>query len=152
MSEATKALQQHYDRGMFEVFDAAMVEGEMSDKPTVNGFDIPEGMPITSNWGTEYGSLSGEREKERGLSRASHSRKEVLTFARTMAEVIARRNGTVTIDDVQRELEANNLSSEDLGCAAGAVFSSKKFCCVGWKQSNRIKAHRRSVRVWELWP
>ena len=91
-----------------------------------------------------------EAEKSKGLCRASHSRKEVLTFARTMAEVIARRNGTVTIDDVQRELEANNLSSEDLGNAAGAIWKGKKWEMVGWKKSGRVSSHCRRVMIWRL--
>jgi len=99
---------------------------------------------------TSAAPLTGAQLKLQGLSRASLSRKELLCAAKMFAHAIAQKRGSVTIDDVQAELVANGFSSEDLGCAAGALFISKEWECVGFKKSTRTSNRARRILVWKL--
>lgn len=93
----------------------------------------------------------GERLKKEGMERASLNRKELLCAARCFAIGIARKCGSCSIDDVQVELEANGMSSEDLGNAAGSIFTPRReweFVC--WEPSKRASNHSRYIRRWRL--
>ena len=63
--------------------------------------------------------------KEAGMAAAAASKNVVLGQARSIARYLAARNGEVTSDDVQRELEGRDLPP--LGPADRSVSAIRKF-------------------------
>ena len=96
-----------------------------------------------------------EEAKQEGMAAAAISRAELLELAREIAVVLARRNGEVHADDVQKVLILRGYTSADLGNAAGSIFrgpeKSRKFEWTGrFTKSERVCAHRNLLRVWRL--
>ena len=94
----------------------------------------------------------GDREKARGMQLAARNRGWLLEHARDLAKAFAQRRplATCTFDDVMRQLIAEGFKPEELGNAAGSVFKTADWECVGWKQSKRISNHARAIRIWKL--
>jgi|SRR6266567_3192003 len=93
----------------------------------------------------------GEQKKERGQAQASLSRKQLLELAKLAAVRIARRQGTVTSDDVFAEMLREGLDPTALGPAAGCVFRGAEFEFTGrWEKSQRVSNHASDLRVWQL--
>jgi hypothetical protein len=72
---------------------------------------------------------------------------EFLERCRALAVEIARRQGTVCINDIRAELR---LPAETHPSVLGAVFRSKKFTAVGFTEATHKAAHARVVRVYQL--
>lgn len=99
---------------------------------------------------TIFDAIAANAAKERGIEIASGHKRHELRFAQSVAREIGRRQGTVTADDVVRELiEVHGWAEGQLGNAAGGMFRGS---C--WKDthrsvsSQRVSAHGRLIRVW----
>jgi hypothetical protein len=100
---------------------------------------------------TTFDLTEGERRKEQGLAQAELTRKQLLEIARLFAIQIARRNGSVTSDDVFYEMLREGYDPTALGPAAGSVFRGKEWVFTGeWKKSQRLTNHASDLRVWRL--
>ena len=100
---------------------------------------------------TLFDEEKAEELKKEGLNRASSTRKDLLIAARSWARWIAERMGEVTIDEVQDMIYRKGMCSQDLGNAAGNVFSGKEWQFTGeWRKSSRSVSHGRMIRVWRL--
>ena len=73
---------------------------------------------------------------------------QVLERAREFAETFARVNGTVTADDVRKQLIVNGYT---LGPASGSLFRTKKFMWTGgYVKSTHPRNKGRLLRVYML--
>ena len=98
---------------------------------------------------TEYDAIASEDAKKRGMILAKAARYPLLVAARDIAFAIAKVKGTVTADDVGREMEKQGLGS--LGPAAGSIFNDDRFEFSGeFLKSMRKNSHLRLLRVWRL--
>lgn len=94
--------------------------------------------------------VEGEKQKAEGIAGAAVAREGLVVHAREIAAMIARAKGTVTADDVQRVLAAENRPDE-LGPAAGHIFRCKEFEFTGQRiNSARVANHARELKVWKL--
>jgi hypothetical protein len=97
-----------------------------------------------------FDSVEADRRKEAGKAVAADARATLLEGARCIALAIARRQGTVTADDVAQSMADQGMNYAELGNAAGSVFDD------GFKwtgeviRSARPSTHGRIVRVWRL--
>lgn len=105
-------------------------------------------MPLES--GT-FDLATGEKLKEEGISRAIEwTPKELFMHAHLTAMGLASMFGTVTADDVYKQLLAEGFNPSLLGNAWGGVFK-KGFEFTGkWRKSSRVSSHARMIRVWRL--
>ena len=91
----------------------------------------------------------GLRLKEQGMRQAANNDPTTLEYAREIAKMVARINGTVTADDVQLRLDEYGCGP--LGNAAGSLFRGPDWEFTGdWRTSDRISNHARMNRVWRL--
>jgi hypothetical protein len=101
---------------------------------------------------TTFDYEAGQADRDAGLDRASNPfyRRELLEWARGVAQRIAKTFGSASYDDVYCVLEEQGKHPELLGNAAGLVFRGAEWKPVGWKQSERKTNHARAMRVWRL--
>jgi hypothetical protein len=98
---------------------------------------------------TGYDAGESESRKEQGMSLAEAVKHSLVLGAREIAVTIAERTGTVTADDVGREMEKSGLGS--LGPAAGSLFKDDRFAFTGnYVKSSKKSNHSRLLRVWKL--
>lgn len=98
---------------------------------------------------TEYDAVASEDAKKRGMILAKAARYPLLVAAREIALTIAKSKGTVTADDVGREMEKQGIDS--LGPSAGIIFRDDRFEFAGtFRKSEKKKNHSRLLRVWRL--
>lgn len=97
---------------------------------------------------TEFNLEEGVRLKGEGMAKAVYNRKALFEYAKGLAWGIAKRQGTVTADDVHELL--GPVGSQRLGNAAGALFKGIQWECTGWVQSKRPSNHGRMIRAWRL--
>lgn len=92
------------------------------------------------------------RHRDEGIAVAAGNNASLCVRAREIAVEMCRRQGTVTMDDVQRELVARKICGiKDLGNAAGGVFRDRRFEFTGIRiRSARIHAHANEIKVWRL--
>jgi len=91
-----------------------------------------------------------DRRKQVGMSLAAESRAYALAIAQQIARAIAESQGTVTSDDVAQQMDAEGISYELLGNAAGSVFRNG-FAWTGRVfASARPSSHGRIIREWRL--
>jgi hypothetical protein len=91
--------------------------------------------------------------KERGMDQAADSRNELVNRVRNYLEFIARNRADrlATADDCAEFLEQINMSSRDLGNAAGCIFKTQAWEFSGtWTPSKRKTNNARYIRVWRL--
>jgi hypothetical protein len=81
-----------------------------------------------------------------GLSKAEANNFDWVQQARSLAIHLAMKNGEVDSDQVQAILPRPPSVSPN---AAGAVFRCKQLVCVGFKQSSRVSAHARTIKVFK---
>jgi len=97
-----------------------------------------------------FDAAEADRRKDVGKSAAALARSALLEVARSCALAIARKQATVTADDVARMMDAEGMKYSDLGNAAGSIFDDA-FCWTGEvTRSARPSTHGRIVRVWRL--
>lgn len=95
--------------------------------------------------------ISGLAKKEEGKALAAANRHDLLEIARDIAVRLAKEYGTVTADDVGRELEKDNIRVEDVGPAMGSLFAGKQWEFTGQRvKSSRVSNHARELKVWRL--
>ncbi len=70
-----------------------------------------------------------------------------LTRCRALAVEVARRQGTVSINDIRASVE---LPAEMHPSVLGAVFKTKQFQACGYTEATHPQAHARVVRVYQL--
>ena len=103
---------------------------------------------------TLFDMVKAQQLKEEGIARASAkgTRGRVIAIAREIARGICYDNGTVTSDDVAKEMENRGMPYDQLGNAAGAIFrGSEEFVPTGeFRASSRTASHARMLRVWKL--
>ena len=75
------------------------------------------------------------------------SSKEFLSEARSIARLLALKNGSVTVDDVRNICPPPNGVDPRV---MGAVLKSKDFICVGHRKSGRGECHHRPIGVFKL--
>lgn len=92
------------------------------------------------------------RRRDEGKSLAAENRKTLLQKAREIAKHLAIRNGTVTADDVGREmLTLYGCTTSALGPSAGSLFSGPEWEWTGDRtQSAKASNHARELKVWRL--
>ena len=91
----------------------------------------------------------GLRRKDEGMRQAADNDPTTLEYAREIAKMVARINGTVTADDVRLRLDESGYGH--LGPAAGSLFRGPDWIFTGdWRTSDRISNHARMNRVWRL--
>lgn len=66
-------------------------------------------------------------------------------------EALARRNGTVTAEDLRREFDAPEHQNQ-IGSAFRAAYSQKIITPVGYRQSRDKSRRGGALRVWALHP
>lgn len=98
----------------------------------------------------EFDLGDGRARRDLGKGLAAGTREEILGLARVIAERIARAEGEVTADDVQRELIGRGYTPHQLGNAAGSIFDGRKWELTGWRPSTRVSRHANRVGVWRL--
>lgn len=76
-----------------------------------------------------------------------HRDAEFLTRCRTLAVEVARRHGTVSINDIRSGIQ---LPAEMHPSVLGAVFKTKQFQACGYTEATHPQAHARVVRVYQL--
>jgi hypothetical protein len=104
---------------------------------------------MTEKQFTLFDLPEGERRKELGMAHSRFTHEEVLLLARAIAKLHAFRHGTVTADDVQKELIKRGLPP--LGNAAGSLFRGDQWEFTGqWVKSHRVTNHARQNRTWRL--
>jgi hypothetical protein len=111
--------------------------------------NLPVGLPL-------FDATASEDGKERGIDAARGSlaswNLHLLEAARGVARILARRNGTVTADDVVKHFadEGINLTAK-LGNAMGGLFKGAEWEFTGkYIKSVRVHAHSNLLRVWRI--
>lgn len=99
---------------------------------------------------TIFDAIAANAAKERGIEIASGNKRHELRFAQSVAREIGRRQGTVTADDVIRELiEVHGWKEGQLGNAAGGMFRGSCWKFTGdMAACERVSSHGRMLRVW----
>lgn len=69
--------------------------------------------------------------------------------ARSVAEMLAAKNGQVTINDVLKALPKPESVHPN---ALGAIMRSKRLKLVSFTQSNKVSSHARRVGIYEYNP
>lgn len=98
----------------------------------------------------EFNPAAAESRKKAGMEAAKRMRPRIVALARDIAKLEAQRNPErkVTIDQVMEGLEGHGYGPEDLGRAAGSVFKTKDWRCVGQTKSTRVTNNGRRILVW----
>jgi hypothetical protein len=85
-----------------------------------------------------------------GMELAAAHGQPLLELARILAARHAKNNGTVTIENVRREL-GWRVPGWEPGNWMGSVFKEKRWEPTGrWVQTEHKGGHRRAVREWRL--
>ena len=92
--------------------------------------------------------FEGRQRKERGIRLAARKYDSALSAAQAWAKVLGRNGASVTIEDVKRKLAEHGVS--ELHNAAGAVFRTGEWECVGYALAERPSRHAGINRVWRL--
>jgi hypothetical protein len=93
----------------------------------------------------------GESEKRIGMDRAKRNRRDLLETARQIAREIAlsRESRSLTMDAVITLFRKRGHDPQELGPAAGSVFSGRDWSFTGERvNSQRVKNHARELKVW----
>jgi len=95
-----------------------------------------------------FNSAESRRLKERGQDIIeSYPNDRWVTQARSVAEMLAVRNGEVTIDEVLKHCPR---PADVHPNACGSIFRGKKWRQVGVKQSEQVSRHAGIIRIWAL--
>ena len=85
--------------------------------------------------------------KQLGLYLTESSNKALVGLARNIAREICGRTGSVTMDEVRRELGDLKPTSPN---AYGSIFNGDEWVCIGWEPSTLKSNHARWIRRWRL--
>lgn len=87
---------------------------------------------------------------------AAEPRKALLEKVRAHLRALAKQRsyagvmGLVTADDAQMFVLLSGYKPTDLGNAAGSLFLTRDWVCVGRRKSTRESSHAREIKVWRL--
>ena len=93
--------------------------------------------------------MNGLEQKQLGLALTESNNTALVKLARAVAKEICGRMGSVTMDEVRRELGDLKPTSPN---AYGAVFNTDEWVCIGWEPSTLKSNHSRFIRRWKLTP
>jgi len=93
--------------------------------------------------------LFGADLKRLGLDSVEINHADFLGTARQFAELLAKKNGRVTMDDVRDILDRLGMEPKHAN-VYGGIFRGDEWHCIGMKQSTRPSNHARHVRIWSL--
>jgi hypothetical protein len=97
---------------------------------------------------TLFDAIESAALKEQALAELEST--DVLTDARTLARLHAKRYGTVTADIVGR-LMKEVYDIDSIGPATGALFRGPEWEFTGQRVlSSRVSNHSREIKVWRL--
>ena len=97
--------------------------------------------------GVQFDLIEALAQRDAGIQRVADNNTDFLIEARAIARTIARRDGTVTADDVRRECALVPLHPN----AWGAVFRDDAFAWTGnYRRSALVQGHGNMQRVWVL--
>jgi hypothetical protein len=91
--------------------------------------------------------LTGHQLKERQLDIFEQRDHQFLERCRSLATMICRERGTVSINDIRQFIEVPPGVHPSV---LGAVFRTKQFKKVGLVEASHPQAHARIVRVYQL--
>jgi hypothetical protein len=95
-----------------------------------------------------WNSAEGRRLKERGLDVIeSYPNDQWVQKARAIAEMLAAKNGEVTMDEILKVLPRPPDVHPN---SCGAVFRGKRWKQIGTKQSEQVSRHAGIIRIWKL--
>jgi hypothetical protein len=95
----------------------------------------------------QLGLFKGEKLKQHGLDAIEIKEGDFVGTARSIAELLAKKNGTVTMDEVREVLDLLGVQPAHSN-SFGAVFKNKRWIYAGMRKSNRPSNHARMVRIW----
>ena len=84
--------------------------------------------------------------KQLGLALTEANNKALVALARAIAKEICGRTGSVTMDEVRKELGDLKPSSPN---AYGCIFNTDEWHCIGWEPSTIKSNHARFIRRWK---
>lgn len=100
---------------------------------------------------TQANLFEGRKRKDSGMKRAAENRSIELSQAQWAAKVLAETYKTpITVDDVRRHYSETMKLPWTLGNAAGSIFKSPEWECVGFVEASHPEAHGRIIRRWRL--
>lgn len=90
----------------------------------------------------------GRRLKREGRQRAADQRHKLLNEAQDIAEATAfyKVDGVVSAVDVRRAMD----NYEELGNAAGSIFSPSVWEHAGYTETRHAAGHARTIKTWKL--
>jgi len=91
--------------------------------------------------------LTGQQLKDRQLDIFEQRDHQFLERCRSLAVMICRERGTVSINDIRQFIEVPPGVHPSV---LGAVFRTKQFKKVGLVEASHPQAHARIVRVYQL--
>lgn len=95
--------------------------------------------------------FTGEALKTIALDGLEIKHGDFLGTARSVAKCLARKNGTVSADDVRPVMDTLGLEPPHPN-VWGALFKGSEFQCIDRRPSTRASNHAREIKVWELVP
>lgn len=91
----------------------------------------------------------GQKLKDRGLELVEMNNSKFVSAMRSQAAAICKREHCVTSDDLREYALMVGVKPEHPN-AWGAIFSGKKWECIGRIKSTLSSNHAREIRVWAL--
>ena len=89
-------------------------------------------------------------ERDKGIARVKAKNSDFVETLKSVARMIARKNGTVCADDLRKWADENGMVPTSSN-AWGAIFCrNKDFKLVGYSRSSLIQGHGNLQRVWAL--
>ena len=89
-------------------------------------------------------------ERDRGISKVAAKNQTFIETMKSVARMIARKNGTVCADDLRKWADENGHAPTS--CSAwGAIFCrNPDFELAGYKRSEQKQGHANLQRIWKL--
>ena len=100
---------------------------------------------------TLFDHAKGQRLKQEGMQAAAWAFDEPIARARSIAIMLAQRNGTTCMDDVYKYLHEHlpSLLEEIPPNGYGSIFKTSKLRPTGqYRQSERVSRHASVQQIW----
>ena len=92
-------------------------------------------------------SPTGKQIKDAGIAKVESNSSEWVHQARSIALMLAARNGETDSDEVQKLCPRPPHIHPN---ATGSIFNDKRFKFVGFKPTQRVSGHARTIKLWSL--
>lgn len=94
--------------------------------------------------------LAAIQERDCGVARVKAKNRDFVETMKSVARMIARRQGTVCADDLRKWADEHGMEPTSSN-AWGAIFCrNKDFKLVGYSRSALVQGHGNLQRVWAL--